>query len=80
MYCILDNVANDYTTFTYLTFAIDGAQVGSFSHNPDGSGNFEYHVLVYANDTIADGDHTFVIRSPIGGENALVLFDYVIYT
>lgn len=79
VYCILDN-ANTYTTFTNLTFSIDGVQVGTYSHLPDGSGNFIYNQLVYSNATIPNGDHTFVIHSPRGASDSFVSFDYVQYT
>ena len=36
-YCILDN-RNALTTFTNLTFSLDGVQVGSFSHHPGSTG------------------------------------------
>jgi len=77
-YCILDNAVS-YTTFTNLTFSIDGSLVGSFSHTPDGSGTFLYNTLVYANTSVPNGDHTFIIHSPRGIDASLVLFDYVEY-
>ncbi|KIM72093.1 hypothetical protein PILCRDRAFT_829994 [Piloderma croceum F 1598] len=77
-YCILDNNVS-YTTFTNLTFSIDGSLVGSFSHTPDGSGTFLYNQTVYANDSVPNGDHTFIIHSPRGMNASLVLFDYVEY-
>lgn len=78
-YCILDN-NNTYTTFTNLTFSLDGEQVGSFSHGPDGSGSYVYNALVYTNTSVPNGNHTFVIHSPRGSVDSLVLFDYVQYT
>ena len=81
VYCILDNdPPSAYTTFTNLTFSIDGSQVGSFSYNLTGSGVFLYNMLVYSNSAISDDDHTFVIHSPTGGAAALLLFDYAQYT
>ena len=79
-YCILDNHIN-YGTLTNLTFSIDGVQVGSYSHSPDGSGTYLYNTLVYANTSIPNGDHTFVIHTT-GNQtiSSLTLFDYVVYT
>jgi len=80
-YCILANTySNSYTTFTNLSFSIDGSQVGTFSHIPDGSSSFLYNTLVYSNTSIPNGTHTFVLRAPTGTNNSLVLFDYVQYT
>ena len=42
-YCILDHNSS-YTTVTHLTFSIDGIQVGTFEHTPDGSNTFKIHV------------------------------------
>lgn len=63
-YCIIDNSA-DYDTFTNLTFSIDGVQVGSYSHSPDSPivTQFLYNTLVYANDSVPNGDHIFVIHA-----------------
>jgi hypothetical protein len=69
-----------FTSFTNLTFSIDDTQVGSFSYNPDGSNTYLYNTLVYANASIPNGTHTFVIHSPRGASDAVVLFDYVEYT
>jgi hypothetical protein len=78
-YCVIVN-NNTYTTFTNLTFSIDGAQVGSYSHSPDGSNTYLYNTLVYANASVPNGNHTFVIHSPRGANDSFVLFDYVQYT
>ena len=78
-YCIMDNNIT-YITSTNLTFSIDGAQVGSYSHIPDGSNTYLYNTLVYANASVPNGNHTFVIHSPRGANDSFVLFDYVQYT
>jgi hypothetical protein len=78
-YCILDNSIS-YTTFTNLTFSIDGAPVGTFSYIPDGSNTFLYNSLVYANVSIPNGNHTFVLEVPQGANASLALFDYMEYT
>jgi len=78
-YCILDN-AIQYVAFTNLTFFIDGSQVGTFAHVPDGTNIFQYNSLVYSNTSIPDGSHTFAIRTANGVNDSSVLFDYVEYT
>jgi hypothetical protein len=77
-YCILDHNSS-YTTVTHLTFSIDGIQVGTFEHTPDGSNTFTYNALVYMNTSIPSGQHTFVIHNPTTIDS-LILFDYVVYT
>ena len=69
-----------YITYTNLTFSLDGARVGSFSYNPDGSGSYLYNTLVYANTSVPNGNHTFVIHLPRGSADTFALFDYVQYT
>jgi hypothetical protein len=69
-----------YSTYTNLSFSIDGALVGTYSYIPDNSGTYLYNTLVYGNASIPNGTHTFVLGSPRGINTALVLFDYVEYT
>ncbi|KAJ6481487.1 hypothetical protein C8R47DRAFT_982390 [Mycena vitilis] len=60
-------------------FFIDGAAVGSFNHQSDGSGGFVYDTLVYKNTNVPDGDHVLLIETT-GADPALIIFDYAIYT
>ncbi|KAJ6614989.1 hypothetical protein B0H10DRAFT_1802232 [Mycena sp. CBHHK59/15] len=60
-------------------FFIDGALVGSFAHDSDGSSVFKYDVLAYKNATIMNGDHVLLIETT-GADPALIIFDYAVYT
>ncbi|KAJ7323907.1 hypothetical protein DFH08DRAFT_711581 [Mycena albidolilacea] len=60
-------------------FFIDGAAVGSFSHESDGSGAFTYNTLVYRNTSIPAGDHVLLIETT-GASPAVIIFDYALYT
>ncbi|KAI0778899.1 hypothetical protein BD413DRAFT_447284, partial [Trametes elegans] len=68
------------TTFTNLTFILDGAHVGNYVHEPDGSSEILYDVPVYTNTTLPHTSHTLVISTGPGLNASLVLFDYIIYT
>jgi hypothetical protein len=78
-YCILSNHVS-FDSFTHLVFSVDGERVGSFLHNPDRSATFLYDQLVYANSSLTNTDHVFVIHVPSGQTPTLTLFDYVRYT
>ncbi|KAI0667035.1 hypothetical protein C8Q78DRAFT_413059 [Trametes maxima] len=80
VYNIIPNrAANNASAVTNLTFGLDGADVGAFTHEPDGTSTILYNVLVYQNDTLPDGPHTFHLGSA-GASAATILFDYAIYT
>ncbi|KAK7042018.1 hypothetical protein R3P38DRAFT_2511187 [Favolaschia claudopus] len=60
-------------------FFIDEVHVGSFSHQSDGSGLFDYGALVYQNTSVPDGNHVLLIETT-GADPAVIIFDRVIYT
>ena len=64
---------------TNMAFFIDGEAVGSYSHIPSGETDFLYNVSCYANASIPDGQHEFVVQAA-GGQSSVFLFDYLIYT
>ncbi|KAI0658428.1 hypothetical protein C8Q70DRAFT_1055007 [Cubamyces menziesii] len=75
---LIANFIRPTTTFTNLTFYIDGALAGNYSHTPDNDNGLLYHVPVFST-TLSHGPHTLVISA--GGANASsILFDYIIYT
>ncbi|KAK0454181.1 uncharacterized protein EV420DRAFT_1273185 [Desarmillaria tabescens] len=60
-------------------FRMDGEVVGSYSHNSDGTYQFEYDVLAYSNASLSDEYHTLLIETT-GTEPSYIVFDYVVYT
>ncbi|KAJ7036120.1 hypothetical protein C8F04DRAFT_954130 [Mycena alexandri] len=60
-------------------FFVDSVAVGTFDHQSNGSGAFEYNSLVYQNVTLPDGDHVLLIETK-GADAAIIIFDYAIYT
>ena len=76
-------IANSFpstTTFTNLTFHIDGEYVGNYTHIPDSSlDRIMYRVPVYANETLSNTQHTFETRTS-GTIASLILFDFIVYT
>ncbi|KAJ7058742.1 hypothetical protein C8F01DRAFT_1370943 [Mycena amicta] len=81
IFFIVPNFAADagLTNEVLCDFFIDGAKVGNFQHQSDGSGGFDYNSLVYQNTGIPNGDHVFVIQTT-GTTPAVVIFDRAIYT
>ncbi|KAI0673872.1 hypothetical protein C8Q78DRAFT_657271 [Trametes maxima] len=63
---------------TRVDFFIDGAQVGSFIHNPGPQPRFLYNQLIYANQSLENGDHLIVIK-PKTDASSIIFFDYVMY-
>lgn len=66
-----------------MTFMVDDEVVGTFTLPPTTGDqlSYEYNVPVYVNDTIPAGMHTFTIQNGHqGGEQSLVMLDYIMYT
>ena len=69
------------TTFTNLTFHLDGELVGNFTHSPISSAPIiEYDVTVYSNSSLEHTQHTLDIMSASDTADSLILFDYIVYT
>ncbi|RPD64701.1 hypothetical protein L226DRAFT_518689 [Lentinus tigrinus ALCF2SS1-7] len=82
VYNMVANVIQDgTTTFTNLTFSLDGTEVGHYMHVPqnDAASTILYRTVVYQNASLTPTSHVLSIEA--GGTTAsLVLFDYAIYT
>ncbi|KAI0800519.1 hypothetical protein C8Q74DRAFT_1397077 [Fomes fomentarius] len=77
---LIANAISGTTTFTNLTFHIDGEQVGSFTHTPDDTHDPTlYRVPVYQNESLSNTVHTLETRAS-GPTDSLVLFDFIAYT
>ncbi|KAJ7106666.1 hypothetical protein C8R44DRAFT_638066 [Mycena epipterygia] len=81
VYFIVPNFAKDsgLASVVRCGFFIDGAPVGSFTHNSDGSTKFTYNTLVYSNTTVPNGEHVLLIEST-GTDPLIVIFDHAVYT
>ncbi|KAJ6474531.1 hypothetical protein DFH09DRAFT_953144 [Mycena vulgaris] len=81
VFFIVPNFAADsgLASVVRCQFFIDGAPVGSFTHDSDGSSGFLYNTLVYENITVPAGDHVLLIETT-GADPAIIIFDYVLYT
>ncbi|PCH33252.1 hypothetical protein WOLCODRAFT_141572 [Wolfiporia cocos MD-104 SS10] len=82
VYCIVFHSSDNPDGYTNLWFYLDDEQVGNFTQVPSGNGaNVSYNVLVYDNDRIPWGTHTFtLVNGDPSGQASLVLLDYAIYT
>lgn len=60
---------------------LDQVLVGTYTHNPSTSTDYQYNVPVYANDSLVFAEHNMTIQ-PVtnAGSNVLILFDYFIYS
>ncbi len=83
VYNVIPNTVTDANTDTgtNLTFSIDGARVGTFTHTPSSSMEFDYNTPVHSStDLNMNQEHTLVIQTVGDISPSLILFDYVIYT
>lgn len=80
-FCVLAPTSDALDGNTDMTFFIDGQNVGSFTRDTTGQSGYQYNVPVYANPSLPFGDHTFTLQNGrTGGQAALALFDYMIFT
>ncbi|KAF8877504.1 hypothetical protein BD779DRAFT_1557225 [Infundibulicybe gibba] len=56
-------------------FLVDGRIAGNYTHAPHEPFEFQYNTLVYANTSLSDTLHTFMIQA-----KSIVIFDYAQYT
>jgi hypothetical protein len=80
VYAVLDNNVASYTTRTDLVFFLDGSQVGTYTHEPDGSGTYVYNATVYSNSSMPDGSHVLTMSTVTAGGASRALFDSLVYT
>ena len=67
------------TTYTNISFTIDGQLMSIYSHEPDPTTNIYYQVPVFSQESLSNDAHTLEIRAT-GADASLVLFDYAAYT
>ncbi|KAI0370454.1 hypothetical protein BV20DRAFT_913691, partial [Pilatotrama ljubarskyi] len=77
---IANGIRAGVTTFTNLSFTLDGAPAGSYTHLPDDQAHtIMYDVLVFSNASMPAGWHKLNVVAG-GPTPSLILFDYIIYT
>ena len=79
VYFIVPGSLPSIFTFMNTTFFIDDEPVGQFTHPPDAAADISYRVPVYTNNTLANSEHTLLMRAT-GTNTSLILFDYIVYT
>ncbi|KAI0370457.1 hypothetical protein BV20DRAFT_298421 [Pilatotrama ljubarskyi] len=79
VFFIVPNFVQYTTTFTNLSFSVDGTYMNQYTHNPDSSSTILYKVPVFTAATLANTDHTIEIRAS-GPTASILLFDYIAYT
>ncbi|KZT68141.1 hypothetical protein DAEQUDRAFT_341039 [Daedalea quercina L-15889] len=89
IYCILynDPAQMDVTRYTIISFELDGAAAGTYSHVPGQdvefgvqSDDYLYNVTVFAQTDLSNAEHTLVITAVAGSDPSLLLFDWAMYT
>ena len=82
MYGIVQSCSGQSTA--QYEFLIDGSFVGEYTYTDmKCPGVFLYNQLLFAQDGISSGTHTFTFQNGQSGvttEGSLALFDYIIYT
>lgn len=69
------------TTATAVNFTIDDMTFPPFAYNPRKEEAYLFRSLVFAQNTLPDGNHTLLISGPANGnESVYINFDYAIYT
>ena len=65
-----------------LSFFIDGQLAGTFDYIPPGnSNNYTYNAMLWANNSIAPGSHTFSLQNGYSNRSSsLVMLDYIVYS
>lgn len=81
VYCALAKTTRAPFGNSDMTFFIDNDQVGDFFQMAPGTPGYDYNVLVYKNESIPNGEHTFTLRNGrVDGIRSLVLLDRIVYT
>ncbi|KAI0736638.1 hypothetical protein C8Q72DRAFT_768914 [Fomitopsis betulina] len=82
VYCILINSGPEYVTInSNISFELDGASAGVFSHNPDASGpQYLYNQTVFSKTGLSNTNHTVVVTAVQGSSASVLLFDWAMYT
>lgn len=77
---ITANQAKGATTFTNLSFTLDGNHESPFEHYPSPTTAYEFNVTGFAKTGLENGNHVFIILNEIGSDSSLALFDFLVYT
>jgi hypothetical protein len=81
VFFILPNFAadSDLASNVRCDFFLDRVAAGSFTHDSDGSSNFQYNATVFSKTGLEDGDHVLLIETK-GPDSAVIIFDFALYT
>ncbi|KZT11256.1 uncharacterized protein LAESUDRAFT_754921 [Laetiporus sulphureus 93-53] len=80
VYCVIPNYVEWATTFTNISFELDGDTVGSYSHLPSASTDMAYNVTVYSNASMENKEHTLTMTSRRDVNSSFLVFDWAKYT
>jgi len=83
VYCIIVNSASaaDIVTFTNVTFELDGAMAGIYTHEPDATADqYVYNVSVFSKMGLSNTEHKLVMSTVQGSQSSALLFDWAMYT
>ena len=82
VYCITPGLLFHSDSRVDMSFFLDDVHVGDFINEPTAYNSYDYNVVVYSNESIPNGLHTFTVYNGhmTDAGCTLVLFDYLIYT
>ena len=72
------NFGTQATSYTNLTFQLDGQLVGTFQRTADVA-TWTYNYSVYSTSDLESKEHTFVIQPQAGVDSSYVAVDYFVY-
>ncbi|KAI0712852.1 hypothetical protein C8T65DRAFT_574483 [Cerioporus squamosus] len=81
VFCIVTRSSTNPFGNSDMTFYMDGVEVDRFVQPPNGDPAYQYSFPVYVNESIPSGGHTFMlVNGRAGGQTALTLLDYIVFS
>jgi hypothetical protein len=78
---MFDAKCPDPSVYSDMRFLIDSLPAGTFTRSSFSYDAFRYNTLVFAVESLSEGNHTLVIQNgELGGTKSLVMLDYIIYS
>ncbi|KAH9831188.1 uncharacterized protein C8Q71DRAFT_715813 [Rhodofomes roseus] len=80
VYGIVPNYVRNANTLVNVSFALDGAPAGNYTHQPSSSTEFFYNVTLFSTTALENVAHTLVMTPQGTAEASYLAFDWAEYT
>ncbi|TFY61549.1 hypothetical protein EVJ58_g4437 [Rhodofomes roseus] len=80
VYGIVPNYVRNANTLVNVSFALDGAPAGNYTHQPSSSNEFFYNVTLFSTTALENVAHTLVMTPQGTAEASYLAFDWAEYT